>query len=108
MRSLINHRQKALSGAERCALFHQAKRLYGQALLFAFLSSFTPKADCEFARRQPVEPLAAVPEYSDVHIAEKLLDEFRTDLRIIIKEPDRAAAGPGSSYVARLDFSFPF
>ena len=94
-----------MSGAERGAFFHQAERLYGQSLLFAFLDSFAPKANSEFARGQPVEPLAPVAEYSDIRLAEKPLDEFGAYLRIVIEKPDCAAAGSGSPYIPRFDLS---
>src|SRR5215831_19877921 len=95
MRSLINQCQKTLSGAERRALFHQAKRLYRQALLLTSLNSVTPKTNREFPCCQPVEPLATVSEYSDVHFAEELFNEFRADLRIIIKSRIALPPVPG-------------
>src|ERR1043166_5386837 len=108
MRRLIDQRQKSLPRAKRGAFLHESERVDRQTLLLAALGAFAPEADGEFPRGEPVESLATVAKDCELSLRQQPPQKVRPEVRAVIEQPDRAAAGAWRADVAHLHPAFPF
>src|ERR1043165_4433983 len=108
MRRLIDQRQKSLPRAERGAFLHESERVDRQTLLLAALGAFAPEADGEFPRGEPVESLATVAKDCELSLRQQPPQKVRPEVRAVIEQPDRAAAGPRRADVRPLHPAFRF
>src|SRR5687767_14398363 len=76
---------------------------YGEPLLLRAPQP-AKNADLVLACRKPIGPLSKVAEIGEIHLAIKTLEEFRSDLRMMIHEKQRrrdiVGARPQSDYFA--------